>query len=200
MVAPLLVSIQPASVEMFAAQCCAIKNVLDYATDGWKSEQKLQLENLLRSTPYEKSIESSVANSIALVLTTIVEFLGTSQICSQKIRAATTVLYVGLQSGFTAYQKDTRSSVNSVLRIAISLEQSIDVEKTTHSAFFTNWQLWHLSQHIVSFLENSQEKLDEIKLVGEFTQYATSSQVNIFSEKAFSHDLQGISQALNIKN
>lgn len=194
MVAHLLVLMQPTTIESFATYCCALQQLFQVATDGWTSEQKLQLENLCRSTPYEKSLDPLTAIHIAQVLQTIIEYLGTSLPCSQKLRAAATVLYAGLQSRFTAYQADTKSCVNSVLRIATTLEQSIDVEKTTFNTFFTNWQLWYLSQNIVSYLKDSMEGLQSIEFVGRYTQYA-ALELKIYSEEAFKNDVPAVSLA-----
>ena len=197
--AHLLVLMQPTSIEIFSTQCLALASIFSFATDAWTSEQKLSLQHLCRATPYEKTIESETALKISAVLSAIVETTGSCTIYSSKVRAAAMSLFIGLQSRFTAFKGDIKACVNSVYRLVASLEQSINVEKTTFDAFLTNWQLWHLAKELILYLQSAPEmKLDSIEFVSYFTQHVMIN-VKLFSEENFQKDLQAVTTTLSKK-
>ena len=196
--AHLLVLLQPTTVEAFATQCTALSLVFSFATNGWTPEQKLSLQHLCKATPYEKTIDSETSINVSLVLSAVIECVGIGQMCNNKIRAAAAALYIGLQSRFTAYKGDVKACVNSVYRAVLSLEQSIDVEKTTFDSFLTNWQLWYLAKQMIMYLQTFDLRLESLDFVSNFTQYITEN-VKLFSEEAFSHDLQTVTATLQKK-
>jgi len=198
LVAHLLVQMQPTSVETFGNYCSSLNSIICFATAGWTVEQRVALQQLLRATPYEKSLDRETALKISAMQSAIVELVVGDQKCSVKTRAATMALYVGLQSRFTAYTDDVKTCVNSIYRIVTTLEQSIDVEKTTFETFFSNWQLWHLSKHLVAYLQTLPVQLDSLEIVSDFLAFVTKN-VRLFSDEAIATDLLSVHATLTKK-
>ena len=100
---------------------------------------------------------------------------------SLNIRAGTLLFYTALRSRFDPFlvsNENAQAAANTMLRIVVTLEQSITVESSTRDACLSASELWSLAAVLLRYLREvaptTNVSFQSIDFVANFTQHVAS--------------------------
>lgn len=194
LLANLLALLQPTNIEQYVKYVSNLNSVLRFATDTWTNRQVELLEQLLRSTIYERGVAPAIAERKNNALLSIAASAA-EECCSQiTVAASTLLLYTALRSQFDARffggatLDERKKAANFFYRVVVSLQQSLDVSGAVHDVALSAAQLWSLAETLLRYLrENSAVSTESLDFVAEFVKHVVDNAATVlfFADSPF---------------